>query len=220
MNEKEIHVFQELHLESSLDPMELRKALLRAVEAPWAHAKEQEKLLSRSMPIRGDVIVFSRKKTDGLEACLLSLVLDGRGFKVANIVPREARELGIDKYNRLLVDFAQRVVMRAAMQSPIHVVPSEPSLSLSDLVGKQAVRALEAFLSGANKATGSSHPSDRKRWFEFLVAVHREGMRPDGEAFERWLLEVENWPSDTAEQLVGELQFGLALLAYQDHSSL
>lgn len=220
MNEKQMPVFQDLVLESSLDPADFRRALLGALETPWAHAVAQEKVLTRAMPVQQNVIVFSREKANELDACYLSLMLYEEGFRVTNIVPRDVRELGIDKYNFILADFARSVVERAAKGSQIRVILSEPTLSLPTLVGEQAVPALEAFLSGANKGTGSAHPSDRRRWLEFLITVHRQGKRPEGEAFERWLVEVEGWPSDTAEQLVEELQFGLALLAYQDHSSL
>lgn len=220
MNEKQMPVFQDLVLESWLDPADFRKALLGALEIPWKHAVPQEKVLTRAMPVQHNVIVFSREKSDGIDACYLSLMLYEEGFKVTNIVPRDVRELGIERYNLILADFLRSVVQRAAKEFNIRVILSEPTLSLSTLVGEQAVPALEAFLSGANKGTGSAHPSDRRRWLEFLVTVHRQSKRPEGEAFERWLVEMEGWPSDTAEQLVEELQFGLALLAYQDHSAL
>ena len=61
---------------------------------------------------------------------------------------------------------------------------------------QEAADALRMFSVGANKSTGSSHPSDQERWFQFLFAAYRAQGEFDPYLLRRWLEEVEKWPPD------------------------
>ena len=88
---------------------------------------------------------------------------------------------------------------------------------LTHWTSEEAAAALNRFSVTANKSTGSSHPSDRCRWFEFIFAAHRAQGRLDSDILARWLAEVEDWPSEVANDLVIQYEFGIALLTEYDH---
>ena len=67
--------------------------------------------------------------------------------------------------------------------------------------------------------SGSSHPSDFKRWADFLIQVHRDQSPLDGATLRRWLMEIERWPADTAYDLVDEYEFSRDLLNAYDECS-
>lgn len=75
---------------------------------------------------------------------------------------------------------------------------------------------LRRFSGAANKSTGASHPSDERRWFDFIVAVHRAGDKLDAARLARWLHEAEGWDEDSAHKLAGNYETSLALLTHYD----
>lgn len=89
---------------------------------------------------------------------------------------------------------------------------------LTHWTSEEAAAALHRFSVTANKSTGSKHPSDRRRWFDFIFAAHRAQSRLDSQILARWLTEVEEWPSEVVEDLVIQYEFGVALL--EEYESL
>lgn len=60
---------------------------------------------------------------------------------------------------------------------------------------------------------------DAKRWNDFLVADHRAPGTFSSYHFERWLVEVEEWPPMTADRLVRDREKALQLLEHNDHAT-
>ena len=87
---------------------------------------------------------------------------------------------------------------------------------LDDWLPRAAADALRRFSSLANKATGSSHPSDRERWFAFLIAAHCDRGSLNAGRLERWLIESERWPIESAQGLAVEYELALDLLEEYD----
>ena len=79
-------------------------------------------------------------------------------------------------------------------------------------MSKDAATALRHFSALANKSAGASHPLDQRRWFDFIIAVHRAHDDVGTDRLARWLHEVEGWTQETAHDLAGEFERGLALL--------
>ncbi len=67
-----------------------------------------------------------------------------------------------------------------------------------------------------NKSTGSSHPLDHQRWMDFILTAHLEGSRLDATSLRRWLIEIEGWSPEVADQLAGQYEFGGRLLNFSD----
>ncbi|WP_375274982.1 hypothetical protein [Methylorubrum thiocyanatum] len=216
---KELEVFQDLALRGPESGRSaLRQALIDNAIAPWRHAEDEEEDLAAHAGGEADVVVFQRDAGDELHAAGLVLWSRSGGYEVTNIVPREVRELGHAGYNALLQDFIDRVATPAAKQAGFSIETTSPQQSLSDWLPPAAVDALRRFSATANKATGSSHPLDRTRWFAFLLSVHGATPPLDADRLARWLVEVEGWSDDKAHDLVVEYEFGLALLDEYDRN--
>ena len=142
---------------------------------------------------------------------------EANGYKVPNIVPRDYGELGITGYNDILNDFIDLIVKPASECSEFCVKITEREQSIQDWTSKEAADALHSFSVAANKSTGSGHPSDRKRWFQFLMSANKANKKPDPELLERWLVEAEEWPPDVASRLAIQYEFGLDLLNEYDY---
>ncbi len=164
---------------------------------------------------RADIMAFRRDAVDATPAGILSLWGEGDELKVVNIVPTEIGELGIHNYNVLLQDFFSRFVADAAAGLPLKIELTKPHQSLDDWMPEQAAQALRLFSAAANHSSGSSHPLDRARWYDFLVKVHGASHDLDSDRLARWLHEEGEWGLDAAHDLASEFEFAMGLL---DHT--
>lgn len=135
---------------------------------------------------------------------------------VSNIIPHQVQELSLDQYNHILNDFHARFAKPAADSVGVPVELTSPEQSIEDWLSPELAKLLKAFSLGANKSTGSSHPMDRERWYDFLIALHRAGENPNVGLLRRWLVEEEKWPGDVAFDLVCEYEFAQDLLGRFD----
>jgi len=129
---------------------------------------------------------------------------------VSNIVSNDVRKLTCDQYNDILQEFQQRFAQPAADSVGVDVRPGNPDPQIEDFLSPTAARLLRSFSALANKSI--LHPRDRKRWNEFLAAAYRENAQLDSSMLQRWLIEDENWPGETAIELSVEYENARALL--------
>ena len=206
-----IEVFQDLFLTvHNGRHAELREALRQHAKAPWRYSEEHQSVLGE------DMMTFEREAGDHIHASALTLLERSDRFSVANIVPKEITELGINGYNDVLNDFVIRVVEPASNESIFSTCVGKREQCITDWTSREAALALSRFSGTANKSTGSSHPSDQQRWFEFLFAAHRANRELDTYTIGRWLVEIEQWPPEVARDLMLEYEFGTALLKEYD----
>ena len=205
-----IEVFQDLTLTSRDGQRSaLRDALHRSAAPPWRHAEERERELPDTAR---EFLTFQRASGDDLAASGLTLRGRPDGFEVMNIVPLEDGELGVSGYNDVLNDFMERVVGPASRELIFDVSVTPRKQSITDWTSDEVASALHTFSVCANKSTGAGHPTDRKRWFEFLFASHAANTRLDTELLGRWLVEAEEWPPEIAHDLVDSYQYSMDLL--------
>jgi len=213
---KDIMVFQDLVLRGGPARLpNIRKILIDHATPPWRHAKEKEREISTDFG-NSDLIVFTREKSNEIETVALFLLSKDNNYEVTNIVPRDVRELGFEAYNAALQDFVKRVAGPACRDGKFQIEMTPEKQSLNDWVSSDIAESLRRFSNCANKSTGSSHPSDRKRWFEVLFAAHESHDHLDPDQLIRWLIEVENWPEEKAHDLAIQYEFGLDLLKAYD----
>ncbi len=144
----------------------------------------------------------------------LTLFEDEKGiWYVPNIIPIEMKELSIDEYNKLLVDFKKTLIEPAIQNTVITIKITEDKVSLDDVIDKEAVDALKRFSSLANKSTGNSQPDDKNRWFEFLVAAQKSENKPSFDLLKATLIE-QGWSEEFAYDLAFEFEHGQELLAF------
>lgn len=209
-----IEVFQDLHIRSTDSLASLRVALLSNIGGAWKHVPEREAEMRDAIASEqdNDVIAFERSPADGLPSVGLVLWSFPGGYEVSNIVPLDVGEIGADRYNAALQDFAKQVIQPAAKDAKITIDLGKAAESIEDWISPEAATLLRSFSMAANKSTGSAHPRDRMRWFEFLIATHRSGKHPSAEMLSRWLVQIDGWPERVASRLAVEFEFGLALL--------
>ncbi len=213
-----MHVFRDLHV--SGDPNrfpEFLESIEGSLRHGWTRDRSAEERGKDRSVRNGHRYCFSCARSSDRRAALLALSEQTSGvLYVSNIVPTEGSRLSRGEYNRILEEFHELFVRPSADRSGLKVELTSANVDIENWVSPATARVLRAFSECANKATGSSHQSDRKRWFEFLLAAHRESAKLDSGSLQQWLTEVEDWPTDVADELISEYEFGRELLVYAD----
>lgn len=144
----------------------------------------------------------------------------GGELKVVNIVPSQTGSLTHQEYNRIVKEFHDSIVQPAAVGIKVLVVFTKAQEGIEHLMTPETFALLTKFSRSANKSTGSAHPSDLERWFQFLVAAHRENTPLDPAQLAIWLVEEEKWSDEQAGKLAQEYEFGRGLLrhASEEHA--
>jgi hypothetical protein len=215
-NEKSsVEVFQELYLRHSKGPAAVRDAVLKHLSHHWVHRPKREEEIRTSGDMK--VIALERSSTSDNPGVSLWMFeeVDGR-YKVSNIVPLRHGNLGTKGYNNALNDFVRAVVQPAADDTRLDYDLSSGLESLDDWTDQDTAAALQRFSSAANKSTGRGHPLDGDRWIAFLLTAHRKNSPLNSEQLSRWLVELERWPSEIANELASEYNLGRLLLLKYD----
>ena len=116
-------------------------------------------------------------------------------LKVGNIVPIEKKELSVNEYNAVLLQFYDDVI-KPFKESGTELSISQPSDDIFDPkseISETALKKLELFCSAANKSTGSSHPCDQERWFDFICQTVDDGKMFDYSTLASFLQDEAYW---------------------------
>ena len=202
-----IELFRDLLVTSkNLSCDELLASIRKHTRVPWLEASGDKSEIPEG------IVRFDRKRGADISAARLTLWRQPNGYKVVNIVPLEKVSLTASEYNAVLSDFYESIISPASLEAGFEYEISKKFQSITDWTSEEAAQALHIFSSLANKSTGSSHPLDKERWLEFLLVVFDAPNRPDPNLLERWLIEVEHWPFEMANDLAIQYEFGMALL--------
>lgn len=183
----------------------------------WTRDHESEKRLMREAQQR--YYFFSCDKETTREAATIAFTTrDNEIVLVANIVPRQPGKLSIGQYNDILMDFYGKILQAACRRNSIDVDITDDNQSMENWVSQDSYNKLKRFSIAANKSTGSSHPCDQERWFEFIVSIVINDEKLGTDQLERWLVEEEGWQRDIASDLAIEYEQGIALLQYYKNS--
>lgn len=215
-DESGIEVFQDLYLRHAFGGKAIREAVLRHLSDHWVHRPEREEEMRDGALGTADVIALARETTKRRKGVSLWMFEEPYGYKVSNIVPLKVGELGIAGYNDALKDFVGDVVVPAARDTGFEYELTSGFKSIEDWADSKTATALKRFSSLANKSTGRGHPLDEKRWLEFLIAAHLNGTGLDTESLLRWLIEIEKWPAEIAQELAFEYGLSRTLLSKYD----
>lgn len=214
-----IPVFQELSLlrgSCALDV--LRESLIASASPPWRHAHDREESALGIGAQADEFLAFERLADEQLPAVGVIFWREDAGYRITNIVPLEAHQLNHHQYNAALQDFMGRIVVPTANALGLNVKTTAGTQSPEDWMSADSAGRLKRFSRNANKSTGSSHPMDRERWYDFIIGLHSERRELDTEKLARWLEGVEHWSDDAAIDLVIEYEFGRDLLKQYDRS--
>lgn len=181
----------------------------------WIHDAEEEARLNKFG--FGEYVCFACMAKEGRNAALLAFIYrDDSTLYLTNIVPREKTELSYDEYNLIAEEFYNRFVIPVTEKIRIKAELTSDDVNMEDWISKSSMGKLKFFSDVANKSTGSMHPLDQERWFDFLITVHQEHKNLQGAQLKRWLLEVEHWPEDMAHELTVQYEFAMDLLDFKE----
>ncbi|WP_202326735.1 hypothetical protein [Mesorhizobium sp. 113-3-9] len=216
---KQIEVFQDMSMAGPIAARPaLRLALIEAAVDPWRVDLERSAEVARSAMTSEDVILFRRAAGQDYPAAALTLWGNSEGYYVPNIFPLDRGSLTFTQYNTILKDFIERVAAPVADKFGFKVTTTASYQSPDNWLSPNTALKLRRFSAAANKSTGASHPSDERRWFDFLVTIHRSRDKLGADMLARWLYEVDGWDVDSAHKLAGDFERSLALLEFYDEN--
>lgn len=116
-------------------------------------------------------------------------------IKVGNIVPLRKDQLTVQEYNALLDSFYECIILPFHNEYPaLEVVgPTSEKFDPLHYISKTALEKLECFCNAANKSTGSSHPSDEERWFDFICQTVDDRQVFGYDTIYKFLMDEDYW---------------------------
>lgn len=214
---EKIDVFQDMKIKGPIDRRtDLRSELIKLATAPWRIDLEKSAEVARYSGASNDVLLFRCEASNDHPSAGLTLWGTDDGYYVPNIVPMQNGNLTFSEYNAVLTSFFSYIVKPAALKVGFEVEVTNPKRDIDDWLSPDAVIKLRSFSGAANKSTGASHPMDERRWFDFLISVHRSEKNLSSDILARWLHEAEGWDEQTAHELAGDFENSLSLLTHYD----
>lgn len=140
---------------------------------------------------------YNGKEVDKSKVCIYigkDDVMNGQLY-VVNIVPIEKSQLSINEYNKILQKFYDDIIQpykKSGTSLNISELTSDKFDPLSE-ISESALRKLKKFCKSANKSTGSSHPCDRERWFDFICQTVDDDRVFDYDKLARFLQDDNYW---------------------------
>lgn len=116
-------------------------------------------------------------------------------IKVGNIVPLRKNQLSIEEYNAVLDLFYKEIIVpnKSKLQGIEIIGPESDIFDPLKFISKEALVKLQRFCNGANKTTGSSHPNDEERWFDFICQTVDDNQTFDFDTIYRFLMDEDYW---------------------------
>jgi hypothetical protein len=212
-----MEVFRDLYIHCTSEQFTLLMGdVERSLTGGWTRDVAEEKRL-RSLPFfEPSTSCFSCAAAGARPAATVFLTEKESGtFHVSNVVPEKLGQLSYREYNGILEEFAA-LLRPCADRLGVRTELTAGQADLENWLSTEAAGKLRKFSASANKGSGASHPSDRQRWNEFVVAAHEGKCDLSGSTLRRWLVEVEGWPPDVASQLAVEYEYGRELLTFAE----
>lgn len=212
-----MQVFRELFIRGEPSRLEaVADDISRSLADGWTRDAEAEThMRSASIAGKRKVYCFACPRRPRRPAATVFLLnKDACTLYVANIVPSEQHELTHEEYNAIMEEFFRRFADPAARRNGAQAEMTEPQADLERWLPGDVAGKLRLFCSIANKRTGSGHPMDRERWYDFIVAAHEADADFSASTLARWLAEAGGWDDELADQLAIEYEFARGLLAF------
>jgi hypothetical protein len=214
-----MEIFRDLYLSIEPDRMAATADLIERSPPPgWTRDLIVERQARSAPVLRAKLTFCFNCSAEGRRPAAMVILTekDPGTFFVSNIIPTAKHQLGHGEYNVILEDFYDRVIRPYTGPAGVRATLTDAEVDLEHWMSHETAELLRRFSASANKGTGSSHPADRDRWNDFVVAAHRDGSSMDPADLRRWLLEVGGWPPEVADPLAVEYEYGRELLAYAD----
>lgn len=116
-------------------------------------------------------------------------------INVVNIVPIEKSSLSTDEYNLVLLKFYNDIIKPYKESGTVLEItePSADEFIPTSVISETALQKLISFCNLANKSTGSVHPCDRQRWFDFICQTVNDEKMFDYDTLNKFLQDESYW---------------------------
>ena len=116
-------------------------------------------------------------------------------IRVGNIVPLEKDQLSIDEYNEILDLFYKEIIKPyGEMNKKLRIIaPTSEQFDPLKYITEEALEKLTNFCNLANKSTGSTHPCDEQRWFDFICQTVDDNKLFDYDMLFKFLTDEDYW---------------------------
>lgn len=209
-----MNTFRDLEIHPKGRPSEFADLLASHLPDGWSRSRETEKESSRGAGVT--YYCFTCENRPGVEhATMFFLEREDGAIYVCNIIPREKSQLGYAEYNAVLDDFTRSVLEQLPDRDEHLVMAFSDEIDVEVLLGEEGFRLLERFAKTSNRSTGSAHPSDREKWFDFIWHVHENDIDFGPSVFKRYIVEDAGWPAEQGWELTIEYEFALGLLQHR-----
>lgn len=170
---------------------------------------------------------------DRASVCISLHNLDSTNeLHVTNIVPLEKQKLNIDEYNNVLREFYKDIVLPyKTTHHDINISQvTDDIFDPKSIISEEALEKLTLFCNAANKSTGSSHPCDQERWYDFICQTVDDDKIFDFTTLAQFLQDEDYWgkkdpdylgvmghfawDKDSAEELASEYESACSILQY------
>ena len=183
--------FRELYFKGTSDQLtEFTHEIDKYVNGDWKLNKESK--LSK------DYLIFDYSGHLVEKASVyiyIAKIDDCSELNVGNIVPENKPQLSTDEYNAILLKFYDDIIKPyKASGTQLEISqPTDDVFQPLSVISQEALEKLKRFCMAANKSTGSSHPNDRERWFDFICQTIDDGKTFDESELASFLQDEDYW---------------------------
>lgn len=183
--------YRELYFEGSLELLtKFTEEINKFVVGDWEQVNKTE---------RWKDYLFFDYNGDDVDRARVSIYIGDNIYKgklkVGNIIPLDKNQLSVDEYNAILVKFYNDVIKPYKESgAPISISqPTDDVFNPTSVITEKALEKLKSFCRAANKSTGSSHPCDRERWFDFICQTVDDDKMFDASTLATFLQDETYW---------------------------
>lgn len=193
----------------------LHKEMQRLATAPWSPQPYDP---FKRTPNDGR-FYFHRDVVGNQPSCTVCIWRKKPGhWIVTNLVPDEGQitKIPIGQYKDILNCFESEIAEPAATSIGGMTSIEMSQYRLQDYFSSKAVTLLKNFCESSNQSDLGQHPSDQKKWIDFLLHVYSDNNNIHCDIFGQCLQSENLWPETGIQQLVSEYDFAMRLLEQFD----
>lgn len=199
-----------LHCTENQTPCELLDIVME-------ESKTQSFLTERysTLDIRDTLAVYIQEEKFPYSRLIICTDTNKNGVSIVNIVPMP--ESGIShidysEYNKILDYFRDKVFYKIINDSHNHISENTEDFNIEEVI-PYSFSKLNTWLSNFPL---SGHPLDERRWYDFVISLHKNNEDLSIDVFKKYLQEKYNWEEDVVESFALKLESQLDLLDYYD----
>lgn len=212
-------VFQKYTITGEENQLQLLLADLKEnLKKPFSIDRGLTKEYAECMFVDTDMVACFKTKFTRLFESSVYMSINKQALSVVNIISPAMSNLGIERYNGVLLEFVKSLRETISVQNyDVTEVLTSAEYKMAKHMSDEAYEALSSWVELCPKNAPFSHELDEKLWFEFLYKLNESKEQPSESTFERWLREDKEWPLGFEEELdevIDKYSYSLRLFEY------